>query len=101
MGADAIVFPKSIAPEDAASVSIMLGLRNAVFMMLVPSVMPDSVGCDLNEITANTLHSIAMKIPPTGMKIDRPANTSAMMARAFKSISCIRLWWRLHQSKIV
>jgi len=86
------------APDDAASVSMMLGLRKAVLIMFMPNVIPDKVVCDRNEIRASTLHNIAIKIPPTGINIDRPANTKAMTASAFKSVSCIRLWLRLNQS---
>jgi len=61
----------------------MLGLKKAVFNMLIPNVMPDKVVCDLNDMRANTLHIRARKTPITGMKIDIEANTKAVIANGF------------------
>lgn len=51
--------------------------------MFVPKVIPDKVDCDLNEIIAKMLHSIAMNTPTTGIKIDKAPKDSATIAIAF------------------
>lgn len=60
-----------------------VGERKAVLMMLRPNVIPDNVGCLQNVINANTLHPMAIKIPPTGMKIDNAAKINATIDNAF------------------
>ena len=74
---------------NVTSATMMLGDKNAVLMMFIPNAIPDKVVSVRNEIRANTLQSIAIKTPTTGMKIDSPANITATMARAFKGTS---LW---------
>jgi len=73
----------SKAPDEAASLSNILGLRKAVLIIFRPKVMPDKVGCDLKEIIAIRLHSMAINTPPTGINIDNAPKTSATMDRAF------------------
>ncbi|EAW31107.1 hypothetical protein GP2143_03263 [marine gamma proteobacterium HTCC2143] len=66
---------------------MILGLRNAVFMMPIPKVIPDKVGCDLNEIVAMRLHKIAINTPIAGINIDNDPNISAIIAIAFIVVS--------------
>lgn len=69
--------------DEFASETKSIGLKKAVLRIVIPNVTPEIVGSDLNEIIAIKLHSIAKKIPPTGIKIEIAPNINEVIAIAF------------------
>ena len=84
--------PLGVVPFAMCSTIKSEGVKNAVLIMFKPKIMPDNVICVRKVMSAKILHRTAKRMPPKGIKIDKPENTSATIARAFICSPVLKCW---------